>query len=47
MSLALLALITGLRSAWCLLMSRKVRRSLDATGGALIGFGARLATEHV
>jgi len=29
-------------------MRRKVRRSLDATtGGPLLGFGARLATEHV
>jgi len=39
---------TGLHSARCLLMRRKVRRSLDATtGGPLLGFGARLATEHV
>ena len=29
-------------------MSRKVRRGLDATTGAvLLGFGAKLATEHV
>jgi threonine/homoserine/homoserine lactone efflux protein len=44
----LLVLITGLHSARRLLMRRKVRRSLDATTGAvLLGFGARLATEHV
>jgi threonine/homoserine/homoserine lactone efflux protein len=31
-----------------LLARRKVRRTLDATTGAvLIGFSARLATEHV
>jgi len=31
-----------------LLMRRRVRRALDATTGAvLLGFGARLATEHV
>jgi threonine/homoserine/homoserine lactone efflux protein len=44
----LLVLITGLHSARRLLMRRKVRRSLDATTGAvLLGFGAKLATEHV
>jgi len=49
MSLAyLLVLVTGLHSARRLLMRRKVRRTLDATTGAvLLGFGARLATEHV
>ena len=31
-----------------LLMRRKVRRTLDATTGTvLLGFGAKLATEHV
>jgi len=44
----LLALVTGLHGARRLLMRRKVRRTLDATTGAvLLGFGARLATEHV
>jgi threonine/homoserine/homoserine lactone efflux protein len=44
----LLVLVTGLHSARRLLMRRKVRRALDATTGAvLLGFGARLATEHV
>ena len=44
----LLVLVTGLHSARRLLVRRKVRRSLDATTGAvLLGFGARLATEHV
>jgi threonine/homoserine/homoserine lactone efflux protein len=44
----LLVLVTGLHSARRLLMRRKVRRSLDATTGAvLLGFGAKLATEHV
>ena len=49
MSLAyLLVLVTGLHSARRLLMRRKVRRTLDATTGAvLLGFGAKLATEHV
>ena len=48
MSLAyLLALITRLHSARCLLMRRKVRRLDATTGGPLLGFGARLATEHV
>jgi threonine/homoserine/homoserine lactone efflux protein len=43
----LLVLVTGLHSARRLLMRRKVRRALDATTGAvLLGFGARLATEH-
>jgi threonine/homoserine/homoserine lactone efflux protein len=44
----LLILVTGLHSARRLLMRRQVRRALDATTGAvLLGFGARLATEHV
>ena len=44
----LLVLITGLHGARRLLMRRKVRRSLDATTGAvLLGFSARLATAHV
>ncbi len=44
----LLVLVTGLHSARRLLLRRKVRRTLDATTGAvLLGFGARLATEHV
>lgn len=44
----LLVLVTGLHSARRLLVRRKVRRALDATTGAvLLGFGARLATEHV
>jgi threonine/homoserine/homoserine lactone efflux protein len=44
----LLVLVTGLHSARRLLMRRRVRRTLDATTGAvLIGFGAKLATEHV
>jgi threonine/homoserine/homoserine lactone efflux protein len=44
----LFVLVTGLHSARRLLMRRKVRRALDATTGAiLLGFGARLATEHV
>jgi threonine/homoserine/homoserine lactone efflux protein len=49
MSLAyLLVLVTGLHSARRVLMRRQVRRALDATTGAvLLGFGARLATEHV
>jgi threonine/homoserine/homoserine lactone efflux protein len=49
MSLAyLLVLVTGLHSARRVLMRRKVRRTLDATTGAvLLGFGAKLATEHV
>ena len=43
-----LVLITGLHGARRLLMRRRVRRALDATTGAvLLGFGARLATEHV
>ena len=43
-----LALVTGLHGARRLLMRRTVRRSLDATTGAvLLGFSARLATEHV
>jgi threonine/homoserine/homoserine lactone efflux protein len=44
----LLVLITGLHGARRLLRHRRVRRALDATTGAvLLGFGARLATEHV
>jgi threonine/homoserine/homoserine lactone efflux protein len=44
----LLVLVTGLHGARRLLMRRKVRRALDATTGTvLLGFGARLATEHV
>lgn len=43
----LLALITGLHGARRLLARRTVRRGLDATTGAvLLGFSARLATEH-
>lgn len=43
----LLALSAGLHSARTLLLHRKVRRSLDAaTGTVLLGFSARLATEH-
>jgi threonine/homoserine/homoserine lactone efflux protein len=44
----LLVLVVGLHSARRLIMRRKVRRALDATTGAvLLGFGAKLATEHV
>ena len=44
----LLMLVTGLHAARRLLTRRRVRRALDAaTGAALLGFGARLATEHV
>jgi threonine/homoserine/homoserine lactone efflux protein len=44
----LLVLVTGLHGARRLLERRKVRRGLDATTGAvLLGFSARLATEHV
>jgi threonine/homoserine/homoserine lactone efflux protein len=44
----LLVLVTGLHGARRLLVRRKVRRALDATTGAvLLGFAARLATEHV
>jgi len=44
----LLVLVTGLHSARRLLMRRRVRRALDATTGVvLLGFGAKLATEHV
>jgi threonine/homoserine/homoserine lactone efflux protein len=49
LSLAYLTVLTaGLYSARRLLMRRKVRRGLDvATGSVLLGFSARLATEHV
>jgi threonine/homoserine/homoserine lactone efflux protein len=49
LSLAYLtALTAGLYSARRLLMRRRVRRGLDAvTGSVLLGFSARLATEHV
>ncbi len=49
LSLAYLtALTAGLYSARRVLMRRKVRRGLDvATGSVLLGFSARLATEHV
>ena len=41
-------LVTGLHGARHLLMRRRVRRSLDATTGAvLLGFSAKLATEAV
>ena len=44
----LLALVTGLHIARRLLERGKIRRGLDATTGAvLLGFSARLATEHV
>ncbi len=44
----LLVLVTALHSVRRLLMRRTVRRGLDATTGAvLLGFSARLATEHV
>jgi threonine/homoserine/homoserine lactone efflux protein len=44
----LLVLVTGLHGARRLLMRRKVRRGLDVTTGVvLLGFSARLATEHV
>src|SRR5579872_3410283 len=44
----LMVLVTGLHGARRLLMRRKVRRALDTTTGVvLLGFGARLATEHV
>ena len=44
----LLVLVTGLHSARRLLMRRHVRRALDATTGAvLLGFSAKLATEHI
>ena len=46
--LYLLTLVAGLSRARRILSRRKVRRALDvATGAALVGFGARLATEHV
>lgn len=49
LSLAYLTvLVTGLARARQLLVRRRVRRALDAaTGAALLGFGARLAAEHV
>ena len=41
-------LVTGLHGARRLLMRRRVRRSLDATTGAvLLGFSAKLAAAHV
>jgi threonine/homoserine/homoserine lactone efflux protein len=41
-------LVTGLHGARRLLLRNRVRRALDATTGAvLLGFGARLAAEHV
>jgi threonine/homoserine/homoserine lactone efflux protein len=41
-------LVTGLHGARRLLTRQKVRRGLDAaTGAVLLGFSARLATEHV
>ncbi|HZR49512.1 MAG TPA: LysE family translocator [Streptosporangiaceae bacterium] len=44
----LLVVITGLHGLRQVLARRKVRRTLDATtGAALLGFSARLATEHV
>ncbi len=44
----LLVLVAGLHSVRRLLLRRMVRRGLDATTGAvLLGFSARLATEHV
>ena len=48
LSLAYLMLLTtGLHAARQLLLRRKVRRVLDAsTGAVLLGFSARLATEH-
>jgi threonine/homoserine/homoserine lactone efflux protein len=43
----LLALTTGLHGVRGLLLRRGVRRGLDAaTGCVLLGFSARLATEH-
>ena len=43
-----LVLVTGLHAVKPVLMKRTVRRSMDAvTGTILIGFGARLATEHI
>jgi threonine/homoserine/homoserine lactone efflux protein len=45
--LYLLLLVSGLNRARLVLSRRRVRRALDAvTGTVLIGFGARLATEH-
>jgi threonine/homoserine/homoserine lactone efflux protein len=45
--LYLLALSTGLARARALLTSRRVRRAMDGTTGALLlGFSARLAAEH-
>ena len=44
----LIILVTGLHGARKLLSRRKVRRGLDAaTGAVLLGFSAKLATEHV
>jgi threonine/homoserine/homoserine lactone efflux protein len=45
--LYLIVLVAGLNRARRVLARRKVRRSLDlATGAALVGFSAKLATEH-
>ncbi len=45
--LYLLVLVTGLNRARRVLAQRRVRRTLDiATGSALLGFSAKLATEH-
>jgi threonine/homoserine/homoserine lactone efflux protein len=42
----LLLLVAGIHLARQLLMRRRIRRALDAgTGLALVGFGARLATQ--
>lgn len=46
--LYLSVVVTGLSRARRVLASRRVRRALDvATGSALVGFSAKLATEHV
>ncbi len=43
----LLALSSGLAKARAVLTSRRVRRTMDGTTGALLlGFSARLAAEH-
>lgn len=44
----LLVVVAGLHGLRAVLVRRKVRRALDATtGAALLGFSARLATEHL